>query len=222
MNLRSLAVALILVTAACSKKEHPVAAPAPGSAAQTDPIAAFWTWFAANAAALHASSPIDTMNKVTDQLLTIDPGVIAEIGGDQGDRTLVITADGKKAKFPVVEKIVAAKPAAPIPGWNVVAFRQRSNGDMPVIEMDGAKVSLASTKFVAEPAGDKLDVTVYVAGPDDEDSRAQIGFLVLDHTIGEYDMETRIAGIDFAPIAKAPKDAKQIAELPAMVDALKK
>jgi len=227
MNRRSVVLVLLVVVAACKPKERPVAATAPGSGSATtttgDQVAAFWTWFGANAAALHGDEPEQAMNKITDELVKVDRGVIAEIALDGDTRTLVVSADGKRDSFPAVEKIVAAKPAAPIAGWKVVAFRQRSNGELPVLESDGTKISLASTRFVATPAGDKLDLTVFVPGPGmDDDTRAQFGFLVLDHTIGEYDMETRIAGIDFAPIEKAPAAAKPIAELPAMVDALKK
>jgi hypothetical protein len=39
--------------------------------------------------------------------------------------------------------------------------------------------------------------------------------------LGEYDMETKIGGIEFAALDAAPASAKPLTELPAMVDALK-
>jgi hypothetical protein len=217
---------LLALIVGCGKKDDTPSAK--GSAAtagkpSADPkVAAFWKWFVEHADALRADTDVrKTMLSISDELKKIDDGVIAELAIDGAERTLVISADGHKDKFPTVQKIYDGRPS--VAGWNIVAFRQRAKpGDPPLtIELAGEKIDPSDVKFVAKSGGDlKLDITVYLPVKDDKEA-AQIGFVMLDHTVGEYDMETKIGGIDFVHSSKAPPEAKPLAELPAIVDALK-
>jgi hypothetical protein len=186
-----------------------------------DAVAAFWTWFQKNAAELHAEADLrKVMERISAELAKVDKDVFAEIGGDAKTRMLVISVDGKKALFPKVQAIQAAAPA--VDGWKIVAFRQRSTpGDMAKFQLGGKTLDPAQIKLVAKADGDKLDIDVYMPSFTNHDEMAQIGFIVLDHTVGEYDMETRIGAIEFLPIEKAPAAARPLADLPAIVDALK-
>jgi hypothetical protein len=229
--LRPIAVCL-LVLAACGGKKDEAKPASPGSAAAVpavvaaaDPqVTAFWKWFVEKAGALRSDANLEnTMNAISDELRKIDSGVFAEIGSDGDDLLLVISADGDKKKFPTVQRIYDARPPS-VKGWRVVAFRQRWTAEDPPreVNVEGKTVDPKQAKFVAEPGGsDKLDVTVYVPVDGDDTMLARVGFIMLDHTLGEYDMETRIGGIDFAHASKAPADAKPLSALPAMVDALK-
>jgi hypothetical protein len=89
------------------------------------------------------------------------------------------------------------------------------------IDMGGTKIEPAQVRFVGTPGGGKVDVVVFIPGFTTNEEMGQIGFVILDHVVGEYDMETKIGAIEFASLDKAPKTAKPLAELPAMVDALK-
>lgn len=222
----------VLLAGACGKSKD--AAPSPtGSAGSAEPggsaapaagqAAPFWSWFTEHAAALRADKDLrKTMDTISAELGKASPGVFAEIGADGDNRTLVLSVDGKKDLFPAVQALYAARPT--VAGWTIVAFRQRSKaGD--TFELGGHKISSDQIKFVAaasaKPAGAKLDLTVFIPSFTTNDEMGQLGFIMLDHAIGEYDMETRIGAIEFAPLSKAPATAKPLGELPALVDALK-
>jgi hypothetical protein len=199
---------------------------AKGSAAATvkarEPVAAFWKWFVEASAGLRAGDARETMNRISDELKKIDQGVFAEIRIQGEDRTLVITADGNRKLFPIVEEIFAARPT--VAGWDIVAFRQRAKDGEPAlrVEMSGKKLDAENVKFVGKSGGElKLDIDVFMPGFTNEKDMAQVGYVLLDHVVGEYDMETKIGAITFAPIAKAPDAAKPLKDLPAIVDALK-
>ena len=193
----------------------------PTTAPAGDATAAFWTWFQTNAAQLHADTDLrKVMERISAELAKIDKGVFAEIGGDAKTRVLVISVNGKKELFPKVQAIHAAAPK--VDGWSIVAFRQRrAPGDIAKFQLGGKTLDPAQIKFVAKANADKLDLDVFMPSFTTHDEMAQIGFIVLDHSIGELDMETRIGGIEFLPLDKAPAAAKPLAELPSIVDALK-
>jgi hypothetical protein len=201
----------------------PVTAPTGTSAAApASRVATFWAWFTDHAAALRAEKDLrKTMTEISDELEKASPGVFAEIGGDGDNRTLVLSVDGKKDLFPQVMELHDARPT--VPGWTIVAFRQRAKPGDPglTLEMGDQKIEPGKMKFAGTRAGAKLDIDVFIPGHATDKEMARIGFVILDHVVGEYDMETKIGGIEFAPLDKAPAGAKPLTELPAMVDALK-
>lgn len=216
-------VLLLVLGGACGGKKEDKGPPPAEPAASTTPApekaAAFWKWFSAHAADLQKDPNMQaTMETISAELGKVYPGVFVEIGKDGEELTLVLSVDGIKKLFPDVQALYAARPT--VPGWKIVAFRQRDAGF--TVEMNGIKIEPKTVKFVGEPAGGKLDITVYLPGYKQGDNNlGQIGFILLDHTIGEYDMETKIGGIDFAALDKAPAQAKPLTDLPAMVDAIK-
>jgi hypothetical protein len=197
------------------------AAAAPTKSPVDPKIAAFWTWFSQHAAELHADKDLEhTMLRIGDELAKVDTSLIAEVGELDGKRDLVITADGHKELFPRVKEVYAARPTS-VDGWNITAFRQRDTRiDGFSIEMGKQSINAKSVKFVASRAGDKLDIEVFVPGFTTMDEMGAVAYLLLDHTVGEYDMETKIGGIDIAGIDKAPVGAKPLVDLPAAVDAI--
>jgi hypothetical protein len=215
---------LALGLGACGGKKDdkvpPAATPTPTTPAPTANRAApFWKWFTDHATALHANTDLRAvMESISAELEKAYPGVFAEIGKNGDELMLVISADGITKLFPDVQEVYAARPT--VPGWKIVAFRQRDAGF--AIEMNGKKIEPKTVKFVGTPGEGKLDIEVYLPGfkKDDEEMK-KIGFIILDHMIGEYDMETKIGGIDFGALESAPATAKSLTELPAMVDAVK-
>src|SRR5687768_6873629 len=100
-------VLLGLVGCSKGKDKEPVKAAVPAAG-----VAAFWKWFGAHAAELHAGGLQAAMERTTAELQKVHPGVITEIGDEGETSTLVISADGIKDVFPAVEQIVAARPAS--------------------------------------------------------------------------------------------------------------
>jgi hypothetical protein len=155
------------------------------------------------------------MEEINQHLEPGHAGIFVEVGEEGGDRELVISADGIRDKFPLVQQVYAARPT--VAGWKIVAFRPRDAKPF-AIEMDGLKLDPKLIKFVGQRDGDKLSIAVFVPGFTDDTSMKQALYIVLDHTVGEYDMETKISGIDFAALTKAPRDAKPLTELPSLLD----
>jgi hypothetical protein len=121
-----------------------------------------------------------------------------------------------------VKRLVGAAPA--IAGWKVVAFRQRKAASLQVVLDDGTKLGPEAVTFRASPPADgKVDVYLFVpgAGATVTDKQKQLVLLLLDSLLGEYDTETRVAGLTVAPAASAPPDARPLPELVKVVDALK-
>jgi len=180
--------------------------------------AAFWAWFQKNAAMLRGDKNIRrTMETVSAELEKAHGGVFAEVGGLGEDRQLVISVDGKRELFPAVEEIYAARPT--VPGWTIVAFRPRSDPADPfVIEMNGRTLDPRRMKVTTARNGEKLDINVFVPEFTTLDELGQAAFILLDHLLGEYDMETRIGGIQWAAIERAPATARSLVDLPEVLD----
>ena len=118
-----------------------------------------------------------------------------------------------------MQALYAARPN--IAGWNVVAFRQRSDqGELKNMkfEMAGKQYDATMITFVSQPGAQKLDIVLFSPSEDVSEPVKSMMMIMLDHTIGEYDTETKIGGIDFLPKSKAPKDAQSLSALPAVVD----
>ena len=100
-----------------------------------------------------------------------------------------------------------------------MAFRPRSDPADPfVTEMDGKKLDPRTMKVTAASHGEKLDITVFVPGFTTLEQLGGASFIVLDHVVGEYDMETKIGEVQWAALDRAPATARPLFELPALLD----
>jgi hypothetical protein len=218
----ALALTVFVVLAGCKASPPP---PAPPLVHVVEPSvderdARFWQWFEANAARLAALDPDAVVAEVGAALQKEHPGVIAELAIDKDARTLVLSADGDKKVFPQVKRLFAARPT--IAGWDVIAFRPPANPDEPMAELAANGISLdpAAVRFVVLSTGDTIDIAVFIPGYVATDQTfMMLGFLALDHTIGEYAMETRIGGISWHPLTDAPATAQPLLALQALVTA---
>jgi hypothetical protein len=192
-------LAVVAMIGACARSPTP----------QGDP---FWTYFTAHAAEL-ANEPLETATSdLQHALAPVHPGVIVELGAQGASRTLVLSADGDRAMFPAIQALFAKRPA--VPGWNVVAFHQReTERPLSPIESGGRTLDPNQLRYVAERAGDKLDVVVFAPNYTQRD--AKLVYLALDHTVGEYDLEMRVGAISIVPLDRAPAAARPFVELPA-------
>jgi len=215
----------VLALVGCKKSPEPVVAAAP-PVAPADP-AAFWKWVAANLDALKAvktgQEPVTT--ELTRELEKVDPGFVFELGIGHDPFELIISADGKKALFPRVQQFVAAAPA--IPGVKVIAFRPRKEIDGFSMQVGDSKLSGKDLWFVAGEDPTRkglLGIDVFIVGMKGEhDARLEnAAFMMLEATIGEYDLETKIGEVQFKPApGKLEPPLKPLKELPAVVDAWK-
>jgi hypothetical protein len=195
---------------------------------KSDPkIAAFWAWFVANsedlAKILTGREPICATLKA--ELTKVEKGLTWEFGPTiDGAREFTVSADGAKELFPRVKAVIAAAP--PLPAWKVVAFRQRKPVKGMMIQLGAEKIDVSEILFRAVREGTKVGLTVYIKGmtPKNEKSTMTQGFILLDYSLGEVDMETRIGSIEFLPLTDKveKKDLHPLPDLPAEVDRLGK
>jgi len=186
-----------------------------------DPVS-FWNWFVANDERLRNLNANDgaLIDELGNQLSAFHPSLTWETGpAEDGGSEFTISADGIKEAFPAVKHLVASAPI--IPGWSIVAFRQRKSPGP--LEMDGIVLDPDDIWFSAIKKNSKLDLVLYVKGFGPQTARALQGasFILLDVIIGEYDVETLIGGIDWRelPIDPSAKWLRPLRDLPAFVDA---
>jgi hypothetical protein len=171
----------------------------------------FWKWFAANAARFTGVPDGALVEELSTQLRRVDPQLVFQIGQNE----LEISADGIKALIPAVRDLVGAAPS--IPGWSVRAFRQPQPGI--AVEMGGRSYSAKDVYFTLTRDPDGNDLAIYIAGAADAaDAVGGIAFLLLDSTIGELAVMTKIRGIDLHEVGMRPPTAKPLAELPQHLD----
>jgi hypothetical protein len=214
--LLAIALPLLVACGPAASRTPPAHAPADAAAAD-DAHRAFWAWFAGRAPALRTAPIAAAHAEIVARLATAEPKLQAEIADDEV-RTLVISADGNRALFPAVERLVARAPS--VDGWRVVAFRQPSPIEGESIQIDDVTVALDDIRFVAVPEGSLVALALYIPGyrPDNE-ILGIISFIALDHAIGEHATETRIGGISRHPASEAPPTARPLHELPALLAA---
>lgn len=189
-----------------------------------DRNAAFWSWFTSHSAEIatieRGDEPI--ADALHEELKKVRSELTFELGPRMVPRELIVSADGLREAFPAVASLVAAAPA--MSGWKAIAFRQRKPGF--VLEYDGVKLSADDVRMTTspEPSG-KTAVELYVAGLTPANKKKMEGacLLLLDATLGEYDVETRLGVIDIdAPPPSGAHGMKPLSELPAIIDAMKK
>lgn len=188
-----------------------------------DGISGFWRLFAARQAELARAASADT--PVYDALLAalqrVDPGLFLEFATAPGDSELVITADGDRSLFRLVEEVVAAAPV--VPGWTVLALRPRLG--LPVTaRWEALAVEVARLTFEPlERAGTTdLGLRVFVPGLDPADAEDALAALLraLDHGLGERRLGEEVQHVEVRPLV-ASEDASQhlrLDELEAYLD----
>jgi hypothetical protein len=137
-------------------------------------------------------------------------------------REFIVSAGGIKSAFAEASTLVREAPA--LHRWQIIAFRQRK--DLPTISYGGKTIQRESVFFDYVSTDDKIDLTVFMpglAGCSEEETTVikTIGYRLLDTTVGEYDVETKIAGIQFVDGLSYPEKRRiPLRELPAVVDNL--
>jgi hypothetical protein len=178
----------------------------------------FWDWFVLNNVRLKTMDLNALINEIFVKGSEVDPGLRFGLmpGKDGADWVLEVCAGGVRATIPAVETLVAAAPV--VPGWEIVAFRQPR--DLPEIRMGDHSVDLNLTRFVETGRkGAVLDVTLYLPVPAGVPKHVtgELGFIALDHTLGEMVVMSRLGQVRFENILAAPPNAQLLCVLPEIV-----
>ena len=148
----------------------------------------FWAHFSQRSDALarieSAEDPV--YDEVLEKLQAIHEGLFFEFSNRGSKSELVITAEGEKDLFSLVDEIVAAAPE--VSGWSYVALKPKV-GLARSITWEGHVIEVSEVVF--EPLEDKKsgDFGIRLLVPDladDKHESAHNGLLrVLDHALGE-------------------------------------
>lgn len=192
---------------------------------QKDKDVEFWKWFSQNQNELYHNEKNQQIlfDELTKKLKNIDSNLTFEFSPIHADsiREFTISADGLKESFPTVMRLLDKAPK--MPKWKINAFRQRVPGDgIQIAYDDSLKISYDDIYFRYVKDSGKIDLELYIRNYKRKSGFDNAVFILLDALIGEYDMETRISGIDRKLLDESKPDSlHRIVELRGIVDKLK-
>lgn len=186
----------------------------------------FWNWFILNSRRLfqfEASREL-IFDELSLELKKIHESLCFEFGPIQdGRREFIISADGDKAAFPVVQKLARSAPS--FSEWIVIPFRPPKNIDhYPEVVYGQVTLSVDDIWFTYESETSVTHLELYIRGhtPENDGNVGAAAFLLLDSALGEYVVETRIGAITRNALPDDPeaaglipfRDLPQIVNLP--------
>jgi hypothetical protein len=159
--------------------------------------------------------------RLATELQRVHPDLTFEFGpkNKDGTREFVVSAGGIKSAFPSVVALVGAAPS--LKCWKITAFRPR-RWPLNSLDYGGKHVDADDVQFTLLDNGEMVGIYLYIPGYIEGDANfGQIGYLMLDDALGEYDVETGVGLIKMFSI-DAPKENNRqpLAELPAKFDQL--
>ncbi|MHB8962815.1 MAG: hypothetical protein ACYC5K_06640 [Saccharofermentanales bacterium] len=185
----------------------------------------FWEWFSQNELALFKAKGIDDVRvqELLKRIKKIHPDLTVEFSAEiDGKKMMAISADGISECFPYVIKLTNEPKL--LSKWIVVPFRQRLKSvDGLEILINKVVIGENDVLFVSEQTGGRLDLDIYFEGVENIDN-ATINaiFLLLDSTIGEYDVVAKVGKVEVNPFSRLSQidKAKRLSNLPEVVDGL--
>jgi hypothetical protein len=185
----------------------------------------FWNWFVRHEPELFAldSNRVAERESVFDELAIelqkVSPHLTFELGPNAPKREFVISAGGIQSAFRAVVSLANAAPV--LTRWRVTAFRPR-RAPVHIVEFADKRVDPDGVQFSLRHNGKIAGIHLFIPGFREGDANwKQIGYLLLDGTLGEYDVEFRLGLIKmFSPDARTDGNRHPLAELPALFDQL--
>ena len=181
----------------------------------------FWDWFGQHEAELFEFefNQERIFDELAVELQKVDPNLTFEFGPQGEKREFVISPGGIKRAFPAVSALVDSAPR--LKHWRVTAFRPRRSPPS-IVEFRGKRVNPKEVQFTLLDNGKVAGVYLFIPGfrEDDADLK-QIGYLILDDVLGEYDVEARLGLIKMLSAeTRTQGERYPLSELPARFDEL--
>lgn len=173
----------------------------------------FWVWFQENEDDLfdYEKNQEIIFGKVENELRIIHKSLafaFSQFHRD-GKREFVISANGDKKAIPFVEILYESAPK--LERWEFVKYRQRMDDEIKSFETNGIAISPDMVKFGLLLIKKKIYILFFVEGLEDKDKEEALQFgtlTMMDYLLGEYDVMTKIEGIDILP-ADEPFDGEK-------------
>jgi hypothetical protein len=181
----------------------------------------FWNWFVQHQEELLTveADREKIFDLLADALQRVDSHLTFEVGPKEVKREFVISAGGIADAFPAVVSLVTAAPT--LTRWRVTAFRPRR---MPlnIIEFGGKSADPQEVNFSLLDNGKIAGIRLFIPGFQEGNvDWRQIGYLLLDDALGEYDVETRLGLIKmYSPDAVTSEKRYPFPDLPQLFDRL--
>lgn len=160
----------------------------------------FWNWFRMHENKLFdfESNQEAIFDEISTNLQAVDSDLSFEFGPIfDGKREFAISASGIRRAFPAVLNLVEAAPR--LERWKITAFRPRRD-PLYEIELRGMKVSPDKVEFALLNKGSEIGIYLFIPSYTDRDpDYKQLGYLLLDNALGEFDVETKIGMIKLFP-----------------------
>jgi len=162
----------------------------------------FWKWFQNNEDIIFdfETDREHIFDRLKFQLGKVNNGLTYEFGPikDNGTREFIISADGIKNVFQAVERLFNEKPE--LKRWEVIKYRPRK---YPIndITMSNITIKADEVNYILfdDQNPDKVGIMLFFQDyfTDEKGTMDQVGYLILDEALGEYDVETRVGAIFF-------------------------
>lgn len=160
----------------------------------------FWAWFQKNEEKIFyfEKDQENIFNELSLRMNKVNPDLTFEFGpvGDNGKREFVISAGGIKSAFPFVESLYSSSPS--LKRWVFIKYRPRRS-PLQDIDYGGISVAVKNVKYKMFKDKDKVGLIIFIEGYNKEQEiiYGNIGYLLLDEALGEYDIETKVGFIEF-------------------------
>jgi len=186
----------------------------------------FWNWFSDNEGRFYeltqeSENLENEINEISAKLKKVNSDLAFELLLEGVKKRFFISAGGIKDVFPVVEKMYEKAPE--LTKWDVVKFKQRKE-NFGELKIFGNSYNEDSIFFSLFNDDDKTGIYLYF----DDFKEAlypvfgQIGFVILDSLLGEYDVATNVGEIDFKSKNEMSDDAKSVKSLASDFDNFQK
>src|SRR5215469_12898994 len=156
----------------------------------------FWNWFIQHEVELFEFDPDreaqreELFDRLAAEIQKVHPDLTFEFGPKGSRREFVISAGGIATAFPAVISVAQAAPS--LDRWHFTAFRPR-RWPISVVEIGGKRIDPRDVQFSLLDNGKMVGLYLFIPGFQESDvDTKQIGYLLLDEALGEYDVETRL------------------------------
>ena len=185
----------------------------------------FWSWFIQHEVKLFDLDPDQEnglerlFDHVATELQKVHPDLTFEFGPKGPIREFVISAGGIRDAFPAVVCLTQAAPT--IERWQITAFRPRRT-TINIVEFKGKRVDPQDVQFSLLDNGKVAGLYLFMPGFHEDDADLeQVGYLLLDEALGEYDVEARLGLIRIlSPDTRTEMVRYPLTELPRLFDQL--
>ena len=176
--------------------------------AHASQLSEFWTWFQLSEKDFRSTTGFDEAygEDLSFRLSSIEPGLVYEISiPKEGQKELIISADGISDLIPVVRQLVESAPR--LSDWKIIAFRPRLD-DYTGFKLDYGELTFNPRDIWCYSRIDDGHFDLIIYHPNysesDRDLIVSGSYVLLDMALGELDVMTGIRYIDHQALPADP------------------